>query len=181
MHVLLDDDQGRLTLRRLRPWHKMLARSRAARLDRDLAGGASPEASASLAARAMALTSMEFRRDLAASLRRILAAAGEPALPAAAQPAQPAQTPQTPHTAQAAHRACRPPRVPVRTSRVSRSAPLLAGLASRLVQPGPVPVRGVALVSQLLADGTGPLYREASRDDLGVIIERAAEALALSP
>jgi hypothetical protein len=24
MHVLLDDDQGRLTLRRLRPWHKML-------------------------------------------------------------------------------------------------------------------------------------------------------------
>ena len=42
----------------------------------------------------------------------------------------------------------------------------------------PVPVRGVAMLSQLLADGTGPLYREASRDDLSAIIERAAQALA---
>jgi hypothetical protein len=80
MDVLLDDDQDRLTLRRLRPWHKMLARSRAARLDRELANGASPEASADLAARAMRLTSMEFRRGLAASLQRILVAAGEPAI-----------------------------------------------------------------------------------------------------
>jgi len=36
----------------------------------------------------------------------------------------------------------------------------------------------VAMVSQLLADGAGPLYREASRDDLGALIERAARALA---
>jgi hypothetical protein len=161
MQVLLDDDLGRLTLRRLRPWHRVLARSRAARLDRELADGASPEASVTLAARAMALTSMEFRRDLAASLRRILAAAGPPAavpLPLGA---------------------ARPLRVPVRTSRVSQSAPLLAGLASRLAEPGPVPVRGVAMVSRLLADGAGPLYREASREDLGVLIERAAAALAL--
>ena len=47
------------------------------------------------------------------------------------------------------------------------------------MQPGPVQVRGVALLSQLLADGTGPLYREASRDDLGAIVERAALALTL--
>jgi hypothetical protein len=33
----------------------------------------------------------------------------------------------------------------------------------RLVEPGPVPVPGVAMVSLLLADGTGPLYREACR------------------
>jgi hypothetical protein len=163
MHVLLNDDLGRLTLRRLRPWHRMLARSRAARLDRELAEGTSPEASSSLAARAMRLTSMEFRRDLAASLRRILVAAGEPAPPAAAH--WPLST---------AH----PLRVPLRTSRISQSAPLLAELASHLVEPGPVPVRGVAMVSQLLADGTGPLYREASRDDLGAIVERAAHALA---
>jgi hypothetical protein len=32
-------------------------------------------------------------------------------------------------------------------------------------------------VSQLLADGGGPLYQRASRDDLGVLIERAARAL----
>ena len=78
MHVLLHDDLGRLTLRRLRPWHRVLARSRAARLDRELAEGKSPEASATLAARAMRLTSTDFRRDLAASLQRILAAAGKP-------------------------------------------------------------------------------------------------------
>jgi len=35
----------------------------------------------------------------------------------------------------------------------------------------------VAIVSLLLADGTGPLYREACRDDLGAIIERATQAL----
>ena len=81
MHVLLDDDLGRLTLRRLWPWHRVMASSRAARLDRELAEGTSPETSAPLAARAIRLTSMEFRRDLAGSLRRILVAAGEPALP----------------------------------------------------------------------------------------------------
>ena len=75
MHVLLDDDRGGLTARRLWPWERVLARGQAARLDRELAEGASPEANATLAARAARLTSTEFRRDLAASLRRILAAA----------------------------------------------------------------------------------------------------------
>jgi hypothetical protein len=162
MHVLLDDDLGRLTLRRLWPWHRMLASSRSARLDCELAEGSSPEASAPLAARAMRLTSMEYRRDLAGSLRRILIAAGDVALPVAAR---------------SPLGVSRPVRVPLRTSRISRSAPRLAELASQLLQPGPVPVRGVAMVSQLLADGTGPLYREASRDDLGAIIERAERAL----
>jgi len=157
MHVLLHDDLGRLTLRRLRPWHRVLARSRAARLDRELAAGMSPEASATLAARAMRLTSTDLRRDLAASLLRILAAAGEPAAVIRSQ--------------------ALPPRVPLRLQRVSRLAPLLAELASRLVVPGPVPVQGVAMVSRLLADGTGPLYHEACRDDLGAIIQGATHAL----
>jgi len=165
MHVLLDDDLGRLTLRRLRPWHRMLARCRAARLDRELADGASPESSASLAARAIRLTSMELHRDLATSLQRILAATGEPA-------------PALPGTAHPSPGATHPPRVPLRLARISQSAPLLAELASHLAEPGPVPVRGVAMVSQLLADGTGPLYRGACRDDLGAVIQRAAHALA---
>jgi hypothetical protein len=152
----------------------MLARSRAARLDRELAGGATPEASADLAARAMRLTSMEFRRGLAASLQRMLVAAGEPAILRS--------HPVTGHaalTGPAALAAARPPRVPLRLARIGQSAPGLAELAGHLLQPGPVPARGVAMLSQLLADGAGPLYREASRDDLGVIIERAARALAL--
>ena len=136
-----------------------MAGGRAAWLDRELAEGISPEESAPLAARAMRLTSMEYRRDLAGSLQRILAAAGEPALPAAGRSTS------------------RPVRVPLRASRIRQSAPRLAQLASRLLQPGPVPVQGVAVLSQLLADGTGPLYREASRDDLDAIIERAEHAL----
>jgi len=74
-HVLLRDDLGRLTLRRLRPWHRLLARCAAARLDRELAAGTAPESSVGLAARAMALTSAKVRRELAASVQRILAAA----------------------------------------------------------------------------------------------------------
>ncbi len=163
MHILVDDDLGRLVLRRVWPWHLMLACSRAGQLDRELAAGTSPEASVVLAARAARLTSTEFRRDLAASLRRMLAAAGQPVRAVAAQ--------------RPGLGGARPPRVPVRTLRISQTAPRLAELASRLLEPGPVPVRGVAMVTLLLTDGTGPLYREASRADLGVIADRAALAL----
>ena len=44
MQVLLDDDLGRLTIRRRRPWHLILARGMATRLDRQLASGTPPEA-----------------------------------------------------------------------------------------------------------------------------------------
>ena len=159
-HVLLRDDLGRLTLRRLRPWHRMLARAAAARLDRELAAGTSPETSATLAARATALTSTKARRDIAASVQRILAATGQP--PAA--PPAPAA-------------AVRPARLPLNRARISGSAVTLATLADTLAAPGPVPVQGVAMVSQLLADGTGPLYRQADGDDLGHIIQNATRAL----
>ena len=196
MQVLLHDDLGRLTLRRLRPWHRVLARTRAARLDRELAGGTSPEASATLAARAMRLTSTSFRRDLAASLQRILAAAGKPsavmasqavaarppypdgaAMPGRADAGYPMGTPAGTAYPCRSPRIRRVPRIPIRPERVSPSAPLLAALVGCLVEPGPVPMPGVAMVSLLLADGMGPLYREACRDDLGAIIERATQAL----
>jgi hypothetical protein len=193
MQVLLHDDLGRLTLRRLRPWHRVLARSRAAWLDRELAGGMDPEASAILAARAIRLTSTDFRRDLAASLQRIVAARQPPAVlrpwvgaarlayadgdarlgrANAGHPARP-----RPGTARSTLVAARPPRIPLPWERISQCAPLLAELASRLVESGPVPVQGVAMVTRLLADGMGPLYRETCRDDLNAIIERATHAL----
>jgi hypothetical protein len=166
MHVLLDDDIGRLTVRRLRPWHRWLARGLAARLDRRLAEGVPPEASAILAARAMFLTSVRYRRALAASLRRILVAA------AAASPDARPRLAAGPSAAFA-----REPFLPLRRDRIARSAPELAGLAGFLAEPGPVPAQGVALISELLADGGGPLYRVGSRDDLDAIIERASQAL----
>jgi hypothetical protein len=174
MHVLLEDDLGRLTLHRLRPWDQIMARCLAARLDCELAGGARPETAPGLAARAIRLTSMEFRRDLATSLQRILAAAGFPSVEArvllGGRRARPAAAHPPARVARGSH-------VPLRRTRISRSAPELAELVGRLVQPGLVPARGVAMVSQLLADGRGPLYREACRDDLGAIVERAAQAL----
>jgi len=90
---------------------------------------------------------MRFRRDLATSVQRILAATGEPpaiiASPAAAG---------------------HPPRLPLRRAQIRQSAGPLAKLAGSLAAPGPVPVQGVAMVSQLLADGMGPLYaRPAAR------------------
>jgi hypothetical protein len=161
-HVLLRDDLGCFTLRRLRPWHRLLARFAAGRLDRELAAGVDGETSVLLAARAMQLTSMKFRRDLAASLQRILAVAGQLA---AGVPAQAGTA--------------RPPRVPLCRARISRSAGPLAALAGSLAAPGPVSVRGAAMVSQLLADGTGPLYQEANVDDLDAIIEKTSQALTL--
>jgi hypothetical protein len=158
-HVLVRDELGRLTVRRLRPWHRMLACCAAARLDRELAAGASPEASVSLAARSLQLTSMKFRRDLAASVQRILAVAGE--LPAVPSPAV----------------AVHPSRLPLSRARISQSAVPLARLSGYLAASGPVPVQGVAMVSRLLADGAGPLYHAACGDDLGDIIEKAGRAL----
>ena len=88
-YVLFRDELGRLTLRRLWPWHRVLARCAATRLDRQLAAGASPESSARLAARAIQLTSMKFRRDLATSVQRILAAAAGSCRSSAAPAAEP--------------------------------------------------------------------------------------------
>ncbi len=175
MHVLLEDDQGSLTIQRLRLWDRTMARFLASRLDRELAAGASPETAPPLAARAVRLTSTEFRRDLATSLQRILAAAGLPLADARVRAGAGRALPAAPHRPAGA---ARQPHVPVRQARISRSAPGLAELAGQLMQPGPVPARGVAMVSQLLADGRGPLYREACAEDLGAIIGRAVRALA---
>ena len=165
MHVLLDDHLGRLTLRRLWPWHRLLARCLAPSLDRQLADGARPEANAVLAARAMVLTSVRYRRGLAASLRRMVAASASPQtsprLMAASRPAG----------------AARQPHVPLRRDRIAGSASELAGLARSLAGQSPVPAQGVAMVSQLLADGGGPLYRAGAHDDLDAVIERATQAL----
>jgi hypothetical protein len=71
----------------------------------------------------------------------------------------------------------RQPYVPLRRDRIAGSASELDGLARSLAGSGPVPAQGVAMVSQLLADGGGPLYRAGARDDLDALIARAAHAL----
>ena len=49
---------------------------------------------------------------------------------------------------------------------VRRAGTELQAVIDRLVAAGPVSVRGVARVRCLLADGTGPIYRESAPDRL---------------
>ena len=66
-----------------------------------------------------------------------------------------------------------------RSGLISQSVLPLARLAGQLAESGPVPVRGVAMISVLLADGMSPLYHDACGDDLDDIIAQATRALSL--
>jgi len=151
MLVLLEE-AGNPVACAVRPWDRLWARLRAFRLDRDLAAGASPEASVALALRARMLVRARHRRDLAVSADRVLVTAMQPA------------------------HACRLP-APVCRDRVRDCSQEFGELIRRLRAAGPVPVRGVAKVGVLLADASGPLYHRASADDLRARVRDAADAL----
>jgi hypothetical protein len=160
MLMLVADDLDRLTLRRVRSWHRVLARWRATSLDRALADGAGPEQDVYLAARAMQLTSAKSRRHLADGLRQVLAGAER-----SRSGTGPARVPVW------------PTRVPVRRESVATAAADLAPLPGYLLAAGPVPAQGVAIVRRLLSDGAGPLYRESRHEELRDTAHRAAAAL----
>jgi hypothetical protein len=131
--VVLELGTG-LGLRRVRVRDRLVVRIRRPALDRELAAGASPESSVALAVHARYLCRPEQRRLLARSLSEIGAAS----------------------EAHAARRL----RAPLALHAVARAHAELAAVVDRLVAAGPVDVRGVARIRNLLADGTGPLYRE---------------------
>jgi len=149
MLVLLDE-AGCPVAYNAHPWDRLMVRLRALRLDRDLAAGASPEASGALALRAQMLVRTQHRRDLADNARRVLAKATQPGFSG---------------------------RAPVCGDRVGDCREEFGELIRRLLATGPVPVRGVAKVGVLLADGTGPLYDRCSAEDLRVQVRDAADAL----
>lgn len=100
-------------------------------LDRALIAGADPSSSAQLAARAAQLTSARTRALIAEGLERLLRVAQGPRR---------------------------------RWCAVSRRGELLANasrlheLAGLLVSDAPLYARGIAMLNQLLTDGTGPAY-----------------------
>jgi hypothetical protein len=132
----------------------VIARWCAGRLDRQLAAGASPRASAILAARAQTITGRDSRMRLADGLARAIRDAQD--------------------TAPGFSAAVRPHRQEVLAART-----VLATLDRRLRAPEPVTARGVALLLTLLTDGTSPLYRPSEPGALGSQLRAAAAALEL--
>jgi hypothetical protein len=100
-------------------------------LDKALIADADPARSPQLAARAAILTSPRFRESLASGLEQLL----------------------RPTPGQATSL-----RVHPRRSAVSANASELSELAELLRGPSLLYARGVALATQLVSDGTGPLY-----------------------
>jgi hypothetical protein len=137
MIVLLADGAG-ISARRVGLLDRLRRGLRASRLDSQLAEGAAPESNVALALHAERLARTSERRRLAVSLRRIGSTRAHPG----------------------SLRAAIAPRIdPVASGE-------LEDLADRLLVPGPVGVQGVAKIRVLLADGTGPLYRDSPARDL---------------
>ncbi len=153
MQLLLDDGDGCPIVRTVHPWDRFMARLRARRLDSDLAAGASPDSTVALALRARTLVRISARRDLARRAQRVLAVAAM----------------QVPGSSLVPVRVCQ--------DRVRDCSAEFGELIRGLLAACPVPARGVAKASVLLADASGPLYHRASADDLRARVRAAADAL----
>jgi hypothetical protein len=139
--LLVAGADGRVVAEQPRLRDRVSAHWRATRLDRDLADGVAPEASAALALRAERLTEPDWRWSMAGALRRVLRDAN-------------------------ASRRQRLGRVTPNGRAVNSAAEELNRLADTLDDPGPVAAQGVARAWLLLTDGTGPLYNARSRISL---------------
>ncbi|MGO8824763.1 MAG: hypothetical protein ACLQU9_05935 [Acidimicrobiales bacterium] len=146
MIVLLQQGAS-LGLRRVRVRDRLRARLRASALDHQLAAGASPESSVALALHATHLCESSHCRLLAHSLTRLAAASDAPARSRLTAPV------------------CR--------ATVRRARAEIDAVVDRLEATVPVDVRGVARIRILLADGTGPLYRDSSADHLSTELRTA--------
>jgi hypothetical protein len=129
---------------------RLSLRLQARQLDRALAAGASAGDSPALARRAAALVRADTRNELAASLHRLARSNVRTAF------------------------GNRVEAVPARADEVRRD---LERLADRLIEPGPVASRGVALTQELLTDGSGPLFWAESDQDLRARLRTVLEAL----
>ena len=129
---------------------RLAARIRGDALDRALIEGADPAATAQLAARAGMLTSQSMRREVARGLDRLALDEREP-----------------------------PKRWQVRPFKraAAANAAELHALAARLRGPGPLYARGIAMLSRLLTEGTGPAYTDSGGDLLARRLRDARVAM----
>lgn len=128
-------------------------------LDSELASGVDPNRGGLLAERARELLGEGTRRRLAASLERLLAEASAP--------------PVIGLTTQ----------VPIPRAAILDSRLTLSEIAERLDSPAFLSPQGVAMVSVLLSDGSGPLYGDdpGTHRELARSLEAALNALDHGP
>jgi hypothetical protein len=139
--------------RRVRLRDRIEARVRTHHLDRRLADGVPPERSAALSLRARRLAQPTFAAFLARRVHDIVREAVLRTVPRA--------------------------QIAVRLAAVAELSAEFDELARRLVAPRPAAVRGLAQVSVLLGEGSGPLYSALAGEDLGAAVRRARAALEL--
>ncbi len=146
MSLVLLETEDDIVVRDATPWCRARARVLAARWDRELAEGASPDAGVELSLRAAHLATAAQRTLTARAIWRTLDLASDPGRGAHVR-AVLAVGPR----ARAAVLAC---------------APELRRLAAVIDSPEPVSPRGLALARQLATDGGGPLHYPRRADDL---------------
>lgn len=66
-------------------------------------------------------------------------------------------------------------RAPIRRERIRGAEPEIREMITALRANGPIPARGIAIATELLTDGSGPIYNDNARDDI-----RGTLALALA-
>jgi hypothetical protein len=152
--LTLDGADGALVVRLAGPVARLTTRCRKTKLDRALANGTPPEASVALELRARTLISAKTRLTLLSSVETLVTITHGPA-PLGSRWAI------------------------VSARRLRRVAGDLERLSATLSRPGPVGVRGIALVRMLLLDGCSPLYDSGAApvEDLQNAIEHAINHL----
>jgi len=112
---------------------RLQALARRGRLDRELAAGADPNATALRRERAHRLLSDRMRGDLAQALENLLADAERSPKPFSS-------------------------RVPIARAAIRDSRWDIESIVQRLREPAYISPQGMAMLSVLLSDGTGPLF-----------------------
>jgi hypothetical protein len=152
MTLLITDDHAGIRAAKAGLTDRLQEWARSSRLDSELARGVPPESTLALALHAERLTRPATCRQLARTLRRIVAGIGRP-------------------------RSASTPTMPLSGEEIHAARHQLEALADRLVAPGPVSARGVAQVRLLITDGGGPLYRTLPGAPLKSRVAQAREAL----
>jgi hypothetical protein len=136
-------------------WIRALARIRPTSLDRRLAAGEDTSTDRLLATRANLIVARHYRLRLADDWEHLLTSARQPSVP-------------------------RSPRLPVQSTTILAAEYHIRELVALIRQPAHVEPRGIARASQLLTDGTGPLYNPRRTADLVPALRTATASLTIS-